>query len=112
MGSYSDICMLDYLGCAGLNWGVGYEDYHSPRSHAWLDDTFRMVARFVKFYNANASTFFEYKPFVYEGDGDDYIYDVRADCGHYVQLDDETSYVELSARVLICSTCPQDEWIY
>lgn len=112
MGLYSDICMLDYLGCAGLNWGVGYEDYHSPRSHAWLDDTFRMVARFVKFYNANASTFFEYKPFVYEGDGDDYIYDVRADCGHYVQLDDETSYVELSARVLICSTCPQDEWIY
>ncbi len=53
-GIFSDICLLEHLGCAGLNWGVGYEDYHSPRSHAWLDDTFRMVARFVKFYRANA----------------------------------------------------------
>lgn len=54
-GSFSDICLLDHLGVAGFNWGVGYQEYHSARSHAWLDDTFRMVARFVKFYKANAS---------------------------------------------------------
>src|SRR5690606_28494773 len=51
-GSYSDIAELDGLECAGFNWGVGYENYHSPRSHAWLDDTFRSVARFVNFYEA------------------------------------------------------------
>lgn len=54
-GSFSDICMLDFLGVAGFNWGVGYRDYHSARSHAWLEDTFRMVARFVKFHKANGS---------------------------------------------------------
>lgn len=56
VGSYSDIADLDHLGCAGFNWGVGYYDYHSKRSHAWLDDTFKMVSRFMRFYAANAST--------------------------------------------------------
>lgn len=53
LGSFSDICMLDQLGCAGFNWGVGYQDYHSRRSHAWLTDTFKMVTRFLRFYAAN-----------------------------------------------------------
>lgn len=56
IGSYSDICELEHLGIAGFNWGVGYADYHSARAHAWLEDTFRMVARFVKFWQANAAT--------------------------------------------------------
>jgi hypothetical protein len=56
VGIFSDICTLDGLGCAGFNWGVGYQDYHSTKSHAYLDDTFRMVARFVKFYRANRDT--------------------------------------------------------
>lgn len=60
-GSFSDICLLDHLGCAGFNWGVGYEDYHSARSHAWLEDTFRMVARFVKFYKKNRDEWFPYE---------------------------------------------------
>lgn len=61
-GIFSDICVLDHLGCAGFNWGVGYADYHSPRSHAWLEDTFRMVARFEKFWKANHDRFLEYDP--------------------------------------------------
>lgn len=56
LGSYSDIADLEHLGCAGFNWGVGYEDYHSARSHAWLNDTFKMVSRFMRFYRANAAT--------------------------------------------------------
>lgn len=56
-GSYSDIADLEDLGCAGFNWGVGYYDYHSKRSHAWLEDTFRMVAKFLKFYASNAATY-------------------------------------------------------
>lgn len=70
MGSYSDIADLDDLGCAGFNWGVGYEDYHSKRSHAWLDDTFRMVARFLKFYATNATTHLEHVPLSRHYSGD------------------------------------------
>lgn len=55
-GSYSDIADLDDLGVAGFNWGVGYYDYHSKRSHAWLEDTFKMVEHFMRFYRANAAT--------------------------------------------------------
>lgn len=61
MGSFSDICMLEHLGCAGFNWGVGYRDYHSPRSHAWLEDTFQMVSRFMRFHTANAETSMPYE---------------------------------------------------
>lgn len=61
-GIFSDICVLESLGCVGVNWGVGYEDYHGPRSHAWLEDTFRMVGCFVKFWQANHKTFIEHDP--------------------------------------------------
>ena len=54
-GSVSDISFLEHLGCAGFNWGVGYEDYHDMRSHAWLNDTFSMVGKFLKFYKANSN---------------------------------------------------------
>lgn len=62
VGSYSDICELEHLGCAGFNWGIGYRDYHSKRSHAWLSDTFAMVARFVRFYEANAAMHLAHAP--------------------------------------------------
>ncbi len=55
-GIYSDIADMGHLGIAGFNWGVGYQDYHGVRAHAWLEDTFRNVARFVKFHRANADT--------------------------------------------------------
>lgn len=61
-GSFSDICLLDHLGCAAFNWGVGYQDYHGPRSHAWLEDTFRMVVRFLKFHKMNADVLLEHDP--------------------------------------------------
>jgi len=123
-GSYSDICMLEHLGCVGLNWGVGYNDYHSTRSHAWLDDTFRMIARFVKFYNANHETFIPHEPMVYDdawaktyryddGDtfswSDDVDYTVTADCGHVVDLADEASYVEVVATSIVCRNCAVDD---
>lgn len=52
-GILSDICYLEHLGVKGFNWGVGYRDYHSPRAHAYLDDTFNMVDRFVLFHEMN-----------------------------------------------------------
>lgn len=51
VGSFSDICYLDHLGVKAFNWGVGYRDYHYARSHAFLDDTMGMVARFVEFHS-------------------------------------------------------------
>lgn len=65
-GSYSDISVMEHLGVAAFNWGVGYEDYHGPRSHAFLEDTFRMVARFKRFHTANADTYLEHEPKRYE----------------------------------------------
>lgn len=61
-GSYSDIADLEHLGVSALNWGVGYRDYHGPRAHAWLNDTFRMVGYFLKFYEANKDVRLPYFP--------------------------------------------------
>lgn len=52
-GIFSDICYLEHLGCKGFNWGVGYRDYHGPRAHAFLDDTFKMVDHYVDFHEEN-----------------------------------------------------------
>lgn len=53
-GSFSDIAYLEHLLVKGFNWGIGYTgDYHGPRAHAFLDDTFKMVAQFLKFHEQN-----------------------------------------------------------
>lgn len=110
IGSFSDICLLNHLGCVGFNWGVGYQDYHGPRAHAWLDDTFRMVARFVKFYNANASTALRYDDERWVGGNvDDWWLRAElivADCGHAVDLDEPNTYIESEGGQLIeCVAC-------
>lgn len=53
-GIFSDICYLEHLGCKGFNWGVGYQDYHGPRAHAFLEDTFWMVSKFLRLHDAIA----------------------------------------------------------
>lgn len=114
-GSFSDICQLEHLGCAGFNWGVGYQDYHGARAHAWLEDTFRMVARFVKFYRANADTKFEYEFRSYVADDDDgwltsggwsdpNDWYVTADCGHEVNMRDNCTFIDRGVEFM-CITC-------
>jgi hypothetical protein len=108
VGSYSDICALDHLGCAAFNWGVGYRDYHSARAHAWLEDTFRMVARFVKFHRANATTLLAH---TYEPDPwADYEWSavgdfIAGDCGHEIDLADDKTYVVQEGRYFVCRRC-------
>lgn len=66
-GIFSDICYLEHLGIKGFNWGVGYQDYHSDRAHAYLDDTFDMVDRYLTFHEQNEGTYMPHYP----DDGDD-----------------------------------------
>lgn len=56
-GSFSDIAYLDHLEVKAFNWGVGYRDYHGPRSHAFLEDYWQMLAYFVRFHDANADVY-------------------------------------------------------
>lgn len=121
-GSFSDICELGHLRCAGFNWGVGYRDYHSARSHAWLEDTFRMVARFVKFHRANGTRRFDHEPWIGAWWNDDVALDdlggdmpiedecwIEADCGHDVDIANSSDYVEMDGGYVICNPCAGSE---
>lgn len=53
IGAFSDISYLSHVEVKGFNWGVGYEDYHSVRGYAYLQDTIKMVAYFLDFHEVN-----------------------------------------------------------
>lgn len=61
-GIFSDISYLEHLGVKCANWGVGYRDYHGPRSHAWLADTFEMVTYFLVFHTLNRDIHLPHRP--------------------------------------------------
>lgn len=109
MGSYSDIAEMEDLGCAAYNWGVGYQDYHSPRSHAWLNDTFRSVARFLRFHAANANTHQPHEEYDWRVEKQDDSWldyaDLVVDCGHTVDVTDESTYYEQGNDWVICAKC-------
>lgn len=50
LGSFSDISMMDELGCKGFNFGTGYYDNHCRMGHALVRETCTMVARFIDFF--------------------------------------------------------------
>jgi len=58
LGSYSDICELHTLGCAGFNWGCGYENNHTPRSHVIWGNLMWMIDGFVSFYHKHKDRLF------------------------------------------------------
>lgn len=51
IGSYSDICELDHLGCKAFNFGVGYYRQHTMACHMSIRDWQLNVSRFVDFYH-------------------------------------------------------------
>lgn len=63
-GAFSDISFMEHLEIKGFNWGVGYQDYHGPRAHAFLEDTFTMVASYLVFEDANAETYLPHERYV------------------------------------------------
>lgn len=52
-GAYSDISYMSHVGAKGINWGVGYRDYHGPRAHAYIEDYVQMIAYFLEFHAVN-----------------------------------------------------------
>jgi hypothetical protein len=49
-GSFTDICMLDRLGCAAFNIGTGYYKEHTKECYANLEETAENVEKFIAFY--------------------------------------------------------------
>lgn len=62
VGSFSDVCFLDHLGVAGINFGTGYENNHMIDSHAVWSDTEMMIRIFLEFWRKNATRQFKYDP--------------------------------------------------
>ena len=61
LGSYSDICELEHLGCKGFNFGTGYQKGHFENGYAILNETAENIIKFRNFYNANAGKHFPHK---------------------------------------------------
>jgi hypothetical protein len=62
-GSFSDIAYLEQLGAKAFNWGVGYAgNYHSRDGYALLNNTFAMVAKYLRFHEQNAGVPMPHKP--------------------------------------------------
>jgi hypothetical protein len=62
-GIFSDIGALEHLNVKCFNWGTGYRDYHSARSHAYLSDTFMMVAQYMRFHALYAGIAMPHEPY-------------------------------------------------
>lgn len=92
-GIFSDIGWLEHLEIKCLNWGVGYRDYHGPRAHAFLDDTFEMVSYFLRFHEANAGI---YLPHEYQEPVSKYGYGSRRSTSNWWDEPDERDVVWLS----------------
>lgn len=55
IGSFSDICSMDYLGCSGFNFGTGYVNEHSNSCrtrYSWINVCVEMFADFYRLYSA------------------------------------------------------------
>lgn len=61
MGSFSDICVLDDLGCKGINFGTAYYNYHSPEAYFVKGELLVQVQKFLRFYHANYDRHLEHK---------------------------------------------------
>lgn len=118
-GSYSDIAYLEHLGVKAFNWGVGYGgNYHSVDGYAYLNDTFSMVAKYLRFHEQNAGTAMPHEPDKRSGSGnlktgygsygrydsydDDDYYGTCVSCGEKEVVDSVTWYCTFCG---VCQDC-------
>lgn len=59
-GMASDISKMGHVGCCGVNFGCGYEDYHSVWAKANMALMAKQVYMFSRFYDANKNTHFPF----------------------------------------------------
>ena len=55
-GSFTDIAVMDQLGCAGFNVGTAYYSEHSKECHGNMPELIQQVARWKKFYSEQYDT--------------------------------------------------------
>ena len=60
IGSYSDICELDWLECVGFNFGAGNYRSHQASAFAVVKQCYKQVRKFRSFYSEFRDTFMEY----------------------------------------------------
>ena len=110
-GSFSDIASLEHLGVKAFNWGAGYDgNYHSEDGYAYLDDTFGMVAKYLRFHAQNAGVAMPHEESAYGSgrswwDDDSYRsgdYGKCASCGEDNMVNLDTGYCEFCG---ICQDC-------
>ena len=65
-GSFTDISVLEGLGCKGVNVGVGYYDYHSISGYVRLDILSKQMEKFANFWKLNKNTHFPHKKVEYK----------------------------------------------
>lgn len=59
-GSFTDLCYLSQLNCAGFNIGTGYHGEHSTSCYADLRETFGNAEKFLHFYMENYNVKFNH----------------------------------------------------
>jgi len=112
-GTFSDISMLDSLGCSAFNFGCGYNLEHTDKCYTTLSKVHLCVAMFEGFYNGYKDTHFEH-----EGYDDFGYYDVFG-CGYHNRFSQPagksvckicgTDYKVFSGY---CDQCFQDEGVW
>lgn len=68
IGSYSDISVMEHLGVAGFNWGIGYHNHHYTNCYFSISEYQAAILRFLKFYNAYKDREFPHTPCEYFSD--------------------------------------------
>jgi len=95
-GSYSDISVLEHLGVAGFNWGIGYQNGHSRDSHFRVSDYVDAMDRFNAFHAAYKDTKFHHEEDCYyfvNVEDDEWIRDMESK--QQIGVSDDDEYMRL-----------------
>ncbi len=110
-GSFSDIAYLEHLGVAAFNWGVGYRgNYHSVDGYAFLNDTFMMTAKFIRFYTQNSGMCMPHVeetsyPAWWDDEEDSVPYANSGSTAGFIDCDNCGSLQAIDPDTLICAYC-------
>jgi len=61
VGSFSDICALDWLGCCAINFGTGYYLEHTKKCFCDITDLNTCINKFLIFYNKNKNIYYNFE---------------------------------------------------